>query len=263
MKCVRSIVACAGLIILSACGSLMQGTPVRMPAPGALPSDQAMSVLFNLQQKNIDLKTFKGIGKVRLINRRGSESARMAWAASVEEKIRMDVLSVTGQPMFTVSSDGKWFYMLSYAQHRFLKKETTRSSLKQLIDIPVETPDIIALIGGRIPVCEHQTAFLFYDTDRTGYVLELVRRRGQIVEKIYLDDSRRSVEKIERFDSSGDLVYRAEFRNISQMDGFLVPVWLMLHGKDGSSLELKVEKYWTNIFISPSVFVLTPPENRG
>jgi hypothetical protein len=55
------------------------------------------------------------------------------------------------------------------------------------------------------------------------------------------------------------LKYRAEIENRQSISGFQVPRKLRLLTRDGADCLLIIDRYWVNVDLSPSVFVLTPP----
>jgi len=47
---------------------------------------------------------------------------------------------------------------------------------------------------------------------------------------------------------------------MQNIEGYSVPSSLVLSTDDGSGFRLDVDKYWVGVSVSPSMFVLTPPE---
>ena len=119
---------------------------------------EAGKILLKLETTNNKLKTFKGLGRIKLWNKGKLQTARVAWIGSRQGKLRFEIFSIPGQPSISLSSDGKYFYVISHAKHRFYKKQSTDASLKKIILIPVKSIDIIALLAGRAPVHEHNDA---------------------------------------------------------------------------------------------------------
>ena len=93
-----------------------------------------------------------------------------------------------------------------------------------------------------------------------GYILVLKKRRGNVLEKIYLDEDKDDVSKIEVFNGNGTLAYRAEFYGRRNINGYRIPDLLVFSNGSGSMFQLNVDRYWADVSISPSVFGLTPPE---
>ncbi len=218
-------------------------------------------ILLKLETTNNKLKTFKGIGRIKLWNRGKLQTARVAWIGSRQGKLRFEIFSIPGQPSISLSSDGKYFYVISHAKRRFYKKQSTDASLKKIILIPVKSIDIIALLAGRAPIHEYNDAAIERDESGDGYVLILNNNRADTLEKIYLDDSKTKVYKVEIFDKTGILVYKAIFNRMQNIKGYRVPLKLVI-SNDDVVFSLFIDKYWADVKVSPSIFVLALPESE-
>jgi len=219
--------------------------------------EEARTLLFNLQNKNYSLKTFKGIGKFKLWNNGRSQAARLAWIGFNPEKLRIEILGVSGQPAVSIADDGSWLYFLSQTRHRFYKKRSTRADLKSLMSIPITSRDVIAFLAGRVPVPDYHTAFIIHNEAEDGYVLVLKKRWRGIIEKIYFDENKTGIRKVEMFASSGALVYRVVFEDMQNVNTYQVPLKLVI-SNDDIIFHLNIEKYWADVVVSPSMFVLNP-----
>ena len=215
-----------------------------------------------LDSQNSTLQYFKGIGKIKVWNNRRIQiDERLAWVGSKPEKISIAVL-VSGFPAVKMATDGQWFYYLEMQGEKavFKKIKASNASLERLIAVPIYTQDIITLLAGRVPLPEHHSAYIQTDPETAGSILVLKRRWWGIVEKIYLDGDQDRVRRIEVFNRSGSVVYRIDFNNIKEIDGYRIPFQFRIASKDGIDCELNIDRYWTNVSVSPSVFVLAPPE---
>ncbi len=216
---------------------------------------EVQNLLLKLKSKNHTLNTFKGIGKITLWNKGKSRIARVAWIGSEQEKLRIEVLNVTGQPAISFASDEKWLYFRSHTTDRFYKKRSNDASLKPLILIPIKASDVVDLLAGRVPVYEHKSAVLIESGD--GYVLVLKKKWRGIVEKIYLD-KKANIYGVEIFNGAGSLLYRAVFGRMDKINEFQVPSKLVISNDDGVIFKLDIDKYWADVSVSSSIFSLRP-----
>jgi hypothetical protein len=67
--------------------------------------------------------------------------------------------------------------------------------------------------------------------------------------------------KIEVYKGKGRLRYRAEFKNMLEIQGYRVPVRLDISNDKGDGFSLEIDRYRANVSVSPSVFVLKPPSH--
>ncbi|MDO9565815.1 MAG: DUF4292 domain-containing protein [Candidatus Desulfaltia sp.] len=257
------IILFAAVFLLSACAGISGVASKKASVSEDL--HEAANLLLSLKNKNNGLKTFKGAGKVTFWGK-GKKGliSNIAWVGSEPDKIRFAMRSLSGQPVVTLACDGTWLYFLSHMdEQRFYKKPSKNSTLKQFISIPIKSSDIVSILAGQIPVAEHDSAIIKKNRSKDGYVIILKKDWENVIEMIYLDETRTTVRKIEMFDLSGLLLYRAEFAGMQNINGYLVPSRLFFSGANGDSFHLDINRYWADVSILPSVFVLTPQKGIG
>ncbi len=245
-------------VLLTGCSSLFRMT--------AEPEDiaamaEARMVLLALGSQNDKLTSFKGIGKIKVWQKGEKRiDERIAWIGSETVKLSIVVL-ISGHPAIKMASDGKWFYYYEARPGEPLYKKipATDATLQQVIAVPVNTSDIITLLAGRTPLREHHSAVLHRQDSGAGYVLVLKKRWYGIVEKIYLNEDKIQVRQIEFFNRSGSLIYRARFDEMQAVNKYQVPLRLSISSDEGMGFQLEVQKYWADVPVSPSMFVLDPP----
>ena len=252
-----AIILFAAVFFLSACGGISG-----MASKKSLVSEdlhEAANLLSALKNKNNALKTFKGAGKVTFWGK-GKKGliSNIAWVGSKPDKIRIAMRSLSGQPVVSLACDGTWLYFVSHTEQRFYKRPSKNSTLKKFISIPIKSNDIVSILAGRTPVVRHDSATIKKNRSKHEYVLVLKKDWENVIEKIYLDETGTNVRKIEMFDLNGLLLYRAEFIKMQNINGLLVPSRLFFSGANGDSFQLDINRYWADVSILPSVFVLTP-----
>jgi len=243
-------------------------------------SSEAAAMVSILKRQNHKLTTFKGLGRIIFLGSEGKEvSTRIAWVASVPDRMRITLSSISGQPIVSAASDGRWLYLISYAKGDFYKKRATNSNMKHFFSISIKSQDIVNILAGRVPFEKYDSAVLMEDGslktspdeglnaagaslptgNAHGDILILKDKWNNVLEKIYLNQML-DVQKIEMFDATGTLLYRVEFIRMQQIDAYQVPSRLKVSNNDGQGFKLDLERYWADARVSPSVFMLTPPK---
>ncbi len=208
--------------------------------------------------KNSDLKTFKGTGKIKLYKDGSMQSARVAWAGTNHGKLRMEVLSITGQPAISIATDGKWLYLILHAENRYYKKKNSDAGLKKIISIPVKLDDLLFFLSGRVPIYKHSIIKVDKNKD-TGFVIVLKKKWRGIVEKIYMDSNKTDVYKVELFNGTGNFLYRVHLENMKKIGNYLIPEKIEI-SNDDAVFQLVIDKSWVDCHVSSSIFVLNPPD---
>ena len=240
------------------CSSLSRKTP---GAEDLAAMADARIVLFALGSQNDKLTNFKGIGKIKVWQHEEKKiDERIAWIGSQTVKLSIVVL-ISGLPAVKIASDGKWFYYYEARQGEPIYKKTPASdaTLQRILSIPIKTGDIIQLLAGRAPLRSHDAAGLHRHSPGSGYVLTLKKQWYGIIEKVFLAEDKTQVHQIEFFNRSGTLIYRARFDAMRIINGYRVPAKLSISNDEGVGFELEVQKYWADVPVSPSMFVLQPP----
>jgi hypothetical protein len=268
------------IFFFSACASLSpkileESKDFRSPS-------EAKAIISILKNQNPKLKTIKGVGRITFLEKEEKEmTARIAWVASTPDKIRITLSSVSGHPMISAASDGRWFYFVSHASGDFYKKRPSNFNMKRFFLISIKSEDLVNILLGRIPLVNYDTSGFVEDRSLRGRsgknlestgvsslneeikghksssVLFLKNKWGNIREKIYLGD-RDDVHKVEMFDSTGTLVYRLELIKMQEVKSYRVPYRLRISNDDGEGFQLDLDRYWADATVSPSVFTLTP-----
>lgn len=250
------VIAC----LLSSCAALKQ--PRDLTVIPVERTAQVRELLSTLKTQNEALFNFKGIGNITISQLGHTQfDQRVAWIGERPVKFSIAVL-ISGYPAVKLATDGHWLYYLEVQgqETRFRKIATSDPDLKRLISIPISISDVIALLSGRIPLPEFDSVKLIQDISNQQIALVLSDSWWGIQQKIFYDASLSRIQRIEVYHRSGSLRYRAEVDSTRQIDGFEVPQRLRLSNDDGSDFLLDIHRYWVNVEVPPSVFVLTPPE---
>ena len=185
----------------------------------------------------------------------------MAWIGEKPAKLSIAVL-ISGYPAVKLATDGQWLYYLEvYGRDIIFRKiPASDPSLKKLISIPIPSSELIMFLTGRIPMPEFDSIDLIEEKATHGYILILKKKWWGVRQKIYYDANAARVRQVDMFHRSGSLRYRAQIERMQWVDGYQVPLQLRLSTHDGTDFQLVIERYWLNLEVPPSAFVLTPPD---
>jgi len=247
-------------LMIQSCSSIQ-----RAPFSGSIDlasEKEAAAILASIQKKNIDLRTFKGIGKIELNNDEVNFITRTAWIGSYPGRFRIEILGISGQPFISLAADHDNLFFLSHADAAYFHRDNPGATLEKLSSIPVTINDIMEFLTGRIPIREHESFYLTRSDSTNSYILTLEKQWTGTTEKIYLDETKTKIYKVEMFDIMGALNYRAELKGAIPIDGFEIPSSLMLANESGESFSLRIDRYFTNIPVAQSMFSIPPPGDK-
>jgi len=247
--------------VLSGCAILSESLGPQLAAEDTSPSAvEARLVLERLGKTNAALKNFKGVGRLT-IRKDGKVQMdeRLAWVGSDPLKLSV-VLFAAGFPAVRMAGDGEWFYFQDGESPDAPVKKVRSSDpdFKRLLSIPIQASDILELMRGRIPIREHRSARLQPLASGNGYALLLMKTWG-VHQKIFLDETQSVVRQTEVYDSSGNMLFQANFLEMQLVDGYKVPLRLAVSNDEKVVVQLVVERYWADVPVTPSMFVLGSP----
>jgi len=254
----RSVSFISGMAILMAITVLISpGCGLRHAKNELATPSEADELLAQIEQKNNDVTTFKGVGRIKFRSQGKLQTSRSLWAGMKPLQFRIEILNPARQPAASIASDGKWLYLLSHGSGQFHKQRAQDADMNQFISVPVTIDDIITLLAGGVPLHSFHEAFLKPDSSGKGYVIVLKKKWRGVVEKIYLDENKADVRHVEIYNLKG-LVYRVVYSNRQRAHGFMLPKNIVVTTRNGLALQMDVDKYWVNIPVSTAMFVLSP-----
>jgi hypothetical protein len=234
--------------LLGGCAHWPQGD-----TPGAR---QGLQALYNLRTVNAGLTTCKGLGQATLTTKNGVQRARLAWAAQSPNKLRLELLAVSGHTLAALASDGAYLYLRDSTSDRFLQTRSSRASLEPLVQVPLYVPDLIAYLFGRVPRVTAERATLMDNPQKPGYILELSRWWGKTCQHIGLAEDGTTVEQVTRFGADGVPIYWVELGQRHEEGEFSLPRRLTVKTKKGSQIDIRLDRFWPNTLIDGAAFQL-------
>jgi hypothetical protein len=260
MKWYRIIPHLVAVVLLISCAVFRPARELEITPADKV--NEVRDLLSALKTKNDSLRNFKGIGNIK-VSQKGQFylDHRVAWIGEKPVKLSIAVL-VSGYPAIKLATDGEWLYYLEThgTQTEFKKIRASDPNLKTIISIPIPSSDVVRLLSGCIPMPEFDSVAFIKEEAAHGFVLVLKERWWGIRQKIFFDENRSQVYRIDTFQRSGALMYRAEIERIQRVGGFEVPFRLKLSADNGNDFQLDIDRCWVNVKLPPSAFVLTPPE---
>ena len=221
--------------------------------------EDARNLLDSVLAANPAPKTFKGIGNARLIANDVVQSARLAWAASSPDMVRMEILTPYGQPAVSFSTDGRNAYAIVHREKKFYKSKALRSSLERILGISIEPAHLVSVMAGQAPVLDYSFISMAAPETGAGPVILLQEKWWGDYEKIHLAPDSERIRAAEIFDSDGKLKYRVVFGPPKKAGKYSAPSRLTVSNAEGEQASLEVSRFWADVQIPASTFVLKSP----
>lgn len=187
------------------------------------------------------------------------QSMRVAWIGSQPGNLRAETLGPWGQPTLTFLLRGAAFCVYAFENNRCYKGKGTARNLSRFLSVPVRAEDLFSLLSGRPPVYPFNDAKIEVTKGNGQWCLCLYKRWNRLIEKMWFKDDRKTVERVELFDGSGNLKYEIKFNQFKNVGSILFPHEMIIYeAQGGPVLSLNVERFWTNVTIPSKAFILEP-----
>lgn len=251
-----SFILAAFALSLNACASA--------PAPRAtlgVGAPDPACLLASLKERRNEMTSFRGIGKLTLMVNGERQTTRVVWIGSQPGNLRVETLGPWGQPDLTFLMKGSRFYLYAHRENRCFKGKATARNLSRLVSVPVRAEDLFVVFSGQVPVLPYRHAKMRRSEQKSRWCLSLYKRWGGLVERMWIADGGKTVERVEVFDGRGNLHYTAGFNQVKEVEGLWVPHGVVISNKQGPVLSLQVERLWTEVHIPEGAY--TPQLSCG
>jgi len=234
------------LLVLWICSCSL---PSMRPMPPEI-SPAAARHIRNIEKLNHGLGSFKGIGNLRLSGAKGRQTLRAAWIAQKPDRLRLELLGVTGAPVASVAADGMYFTAYLHDSRKKYRHRLGEDGLERVVGVKLKVAEVVSMLGGRIFIAEFRQAVV----EEGALILKDGTGRKQ--QAIYPPGEQNTWWVVERFDEGDKLRYRAILGAPRHVDGYLIPGRIVVTTEEGDGLQVSVDRFWANPAVAPNAFVL-------
>jgi len=255
----RSVACCVLILVLWGCAGLKK-PELHHKLPAHVAAADPETIVDRLERINQDLSSLKGIGRIKIWKFNKLQSTRMAWAGYRPEKLRLEILGITGRPLSSVAFDGKRLYLSLHAENQFYQRQTRHADLRRFISIPISIPDTLAILSGRVPLLANASASLEMPPLQDHCILTLKKNWfKKRTAKIYLGADLRTVRQYELYGAEDKLRYRVEYLQRKQYGAYQLPVALQISDDQHTRIQIEADRIWPDADVPSEMFVLKPP----
>jgi len=231
--------------------------------PGPTPEDEnARLIIARLAHRNDGLTQFKGLANIRMTSEGQTRSGRVAFAAVQPDKMRVELLNTVGIPLTSLSGDGEYIVIRSHGDNKYYRFRQSRTALASVIQVPIGIEDLLSLLAGKVPFPAYTFAQMVA-VDKDNEVIVLKNRWRGRVARLTVDSKSQQMMNMQVFDSQGERLYQIEWLGWEEVGTFRIPSKLMIESLPDQRLTLTVDRYWPNVEVPQSTFVLDASRNRS
>jgi outer membrane lipoprotein-sorting protein len=260
---IRLRVGALALFLCIGVVSCATGPTAREPASLALPSISREAILAPADRRWRLAEDLRALARVSVTSAQGRYSTRQTFLWQRPAQLRLDTVSLFGQPTMTLVADPAHASIYYPQQGTVYAGPATAATLARFIGLPLDAEAVAPLLMAHIrPSPAHQASIIELQTDEGMYLLRFLRPGGELIQDVWVDPDQLLPRRALRYTEWGrpavDISY-SDFRPLTET--FLFPyalaIWLP---RLETELRIQFLSVDLNPGLSPSVFHLSPPE---
>jgi outer membrane lipoprotein-sorting protein len=216
-----------------------------------------------LRQTNNGLLQFKSMGRISILRpKQPKQSFRAAIAGQLPDRLRIDLIAPYGGSAGTISSDGRYLYLVMHASGEYHKKCIGNGSLRRVIHMDITVAELLEFMMGRVPMVQNVRAQLFPGDSGEPARLTLIDRKGDPKQRITLNASMQHPITAQWLDRNLEPIFDVTLSGSLKNRGFTLPEQIRLASEHGEVVTVLLERYEANADINNSLFTLRPLSKR-
>ncbi len=215
-------------------------------------------IVENIQREFELLGDFKGISRYSRVLAGPVQSGRAAFAVSPPNKLRVEMLTPFGQPVVTLSCNGKHVFVYDRSKDRLRSGVPNRKMIAKALGAPVSVEELVFILSGSAPVVTHHHTEvkpwrLADSGPEHGYVVALKTRFGKLKEKIWVGQDGKTVKKAALYDGADKPLYTVLVTQGPR------GAQMRILGENGLSISLDPQRFWDKAVVEQSQFAIKRP----
>ena len=249
MNTLRFIICTAAIVILTGCATLL-----KPPQDDA----EARKMIDTALQHNDELSHYKALANVLVESGGRKISGRVALAAAVPNRMRLEWLSSIGQPLTRLVGDGRYISISRHGETGIRRIPQTPNALERLIKLPIGIAELQSLITGRLKLPDFVSASILTRDDQL-VTIALKNRWHRIVATVSIEPLNGRLNRFEYFSQAEAPVYTIHWNQWQQAGNYKVPKDAVLFTHSGHQLALSKIRFWPDVELPLSTFELVSP----
>jgi outer membrane lipoprotein-sorting protein len=256
----RTAIALLALLLgLAACA------PHRRPpeaGDGAPPRRSAQELLAPFGQRWQGIAALRALARLAVTSAQGRYTTRQTLLWQRPSLLRLDAVSVLGQPAMSLVADAQQIAIYYPQQGVLYQGPATADNLARFTGLPLEVEQIAQLLAGDVrPASPPGQTRIHLQVDDGAYLLRFVDRAGRLLQDVWLDPEQGWPRRVVRYTASAvpavDVAY-ADFRRLTEAFWFpfQATIWLP---RAEAELRLQFLAVDLNPALTEAVFELAPP----
>jgi outer membrane lipoprotein-sorting protein len=204
----------------------------------------------------------RALARVSATSAQGRYSTRQTFLWRRPALLRLDILSLFGQPIMSLVADAVQASIYYPAEGTFFQGPASAATLARVVGLPLDVEEVAPLLMGYIrPSPAQQVSALYLQTDEGMHLLRFLGAEGRLIQDAWVDPDQLLPRRVLRYTARGttavDIAY-SDFRRLTETfpAPYALAIWLPHVETEVLIQFLTVD---LNPGLAPAVFQLSPP----
>lgn len=178
------------LVLLAGCATV----------PPPIPAPEAQRLLLELDSRRAGFTDLGGLADVAVARKGQTQGFLASILLQAPASFRVEALSLWGQTLFVVTSDGKEVTLFSPSENRAILAPATAESARRWLGLEVGPEELVSLLAGYVLLLPEPRSVEVW---REEQALRLELRNGNSSKRIWLDPSNLNPLRLEWIEGHG------------------------------------------------------------
>jgi outer membrane lipoprotein-sorting protein len=206
--------------------------------------------------------SLRAVARVTLTSAQGRYSTRQTFLWRRPAMLRLDTLSLFGQPVMSLVADAVKASIYYPTEGAFFQGSARAGTLARVVGLPLDVEEVAPLLMGYIrPGPAPQVAAIDLETDDGMLLLRFLDGAGRLIQDAWVDPDQLLPRRVLRYTQPGlamvDIAY-SDIRFLTEMfpAPYTLAIWLP---QTETEIRIQFLTVDLNPDLSPAVFHLSPP----
>ncbi len=247
-------------VLLIFCLSFLPGCTLLWP--GRIPREILSSpdLLQRIKARNRRIQSIRALARVTVTIGENHFRSEELIIVKKPASMRVEALSLIGQPLLYLTMDDEVFEALIPAENRLYRGEAAMKYLSNFFPFSKNAREIIPLIVGEITWADQEPLAIHYSQSDKVYILKEDTPEGS--RRIYwINPFHFSLVRAAEFDNLQNPQWEVLFGNFRKKDGIPFPMGIEFHGfNSGSRMKIHLLEWKINPSLDEDAFRLDVPK---
>jgi outer membrane lipoprotein-sorting protein len=207
-------------------------------------------------------ESLRAVARVTVTSAQGRYSTRQTFLWRRPALLRLDTLSLFGQPVMSLVADAVQASIYYPTEGAFFQGPASAGTLARVVGLPLDAEEVAPLLMGYIrPAPAQQVSTIYLQADESMLLLRFRNGEGGLIQDAWVDPDQLLPRRVLRYSQRGLAIVDIAYSDVRLLtETFPAPHALAIWLPD-AEMEVRIQFLTVDLnpALSPAVFHLSPP----